>query len=374
MKVKNWIALILAISMLFALAACTGEKKPSVGTSANLEEIRKPENSGVPEVQQAETVVYTDSLGREVEVPAQITRIVPSAPLGQMYLYALCPEYFVGTADEWNEEFRAFMADSYPDLPVVGQLYGGKGELNLETLAMTDPQVIIDVGESKKGTAEELDGLQEQLNIPCVHISANMATAGDAFRELGRFLGLEERAEKLAVFCEDSYSGIQSLMEKVGEENKKSAMYCPGADGLNVIGKGSYHAEIIDMLADNAAVLEKPSSKGTGDAVDSEQVMLWDPEVIFFSPEVDLEAVKADPAWGQLRAIRSGNYHKAPEGPYNWMGFPPSVNRYLGMFWMASILYPDQVEFELYDKVAQYYDLFYHVEMTPEYFGELTGQ
>ena len=357
---KKVIALLLVFVMMFALVACGDADKP--------EDEKKPDNT------QTETVMYTDSLGREVEVPAQITRIVPSAPLGQMYLYALCPELFVGTADEWNEEFRAFMAESYPDLPVVGQLYGGKGELNLETLAMTEPQVIIDVGEAKKGTAEELDGLQEQLDIPCVHISANMATAGEAFRELGRFLGLEERAEVLAAYCENAYAEIQTLMETVGEANKVSMIYCPGADGLNVIGAGSYHAEVIDLIGNNVAVLENPSSKGTGDAVDSEQIMLWDPEVIFFSPEVNLEEVAADPAWGELRAIQSGNYHKAPEGPYNWMGFPPSVNRYLGMYWMASILYPNQVEFDLYDKVSEYYDLFYHVEMSPEYFNELTGR
>ena len=371
---KKVIALLLAFVMMFGLVACGSADQTPDETPSQTTENVKPSDHETPADEEVGTVMYTDSLGREVEVPAKITRIVPSAPLGQMYLYALCPELFVGTADEWNEEFRAFMAESYPDLPVVGQLYGGKGELNLETLAMTEPQVIIDVGEAKKGTAEELDGLQEQLNIPCVHISADMKTAGEAFRELGRFLGLEERAEVLAAYCENAYAEITGLMETVGEENKKSILYCPGADGLNVIGKGSYHAEVIDMIGDNAAVLENPSSKGIGDSVDSEQVTLWNPEVIFFSPEVNLEEVVADPAWGELTAIKSGNYHKAPEGPYNWMGFPPSVNRYLGMYWMASILYPEQAEFDLYDKVSEYYDLFYHVEMTPEYFNELTGK
>ena len=367
---KKIVAMILAFAMMFGLVACgTADQTPDENPPKASETVRPSDDK-----EESGTVIYTDSLGREVEVPAEITRIVPSAPLGQMYLYALCPELFVGTADEWNEDFRAFMAEKYPDLPVVGQLYGGKGELNLETLAMTNPQVVIDVGEAKKGTAEELDGLQEQLNIPCIHISADMKTAGEAFRELGRFLGLEERAEVLAQYCENAYAEITGLMEKVGEENKKTILYCPGADGLNVIGKGSYHAEVIDLIGDNAAVLENPSSKGIGDAVDSEQVALWDPEVIFFSPEVNLEEVAADPAWGQLRAMQSGNYHKAPEGPYNWMGFPPSVNRYLGMYWMASILYPDQVEFDLYEKVGEYYDLFYHVEMTPEYFDKLTGR
>ena len=365
---KKMIALVLAVAMLFALAACGGDKTPG-------EEVSKPSETVQPsDTNESATVIYTDSLGREVEVPAKITRIVPSAPLGQMYLYALCPELFVGTADEWNEEFRAFMAEDYPNLPVVGQLYGGKGELNLETLAMTEPQVVIDVGEAKKGTAEELDALQEQLNIPCIHISASMATAGETFRELGRFLGLEERAEVLAQYCENAYAEISGVMAKVGEENKTTILYCPGADGLNVIGKGSYHAEVIDMIGDNAAVLEKPSSKGIGDSVDSEQVALWDPDVIFFSPEVNLDEVVADPAWGQLRAIQNGNYHKAPKGPYNWMGFPPSVNRYLGMYWMTSILYPEQAEFDLYEKVSEYYGLFYHVEMTAEYFNQLTGK
>ena len=370
---KKMIALILAFVMMSGLVACGNADRPANENPPKTSETVQPSNTEKPAEDPA-TVIYTDSLGRQVEVPANITRIVPSAPLGQMYLYALCPELFVGTADEWNEAFRTFMAESYPDLPVVGQLYGGKGELNLETLAMTNPQVVIDVGEAKKGTAEELDALQEQLNIPCVHISANMATAGEAFRELGRFLGLEERAEVLAQYCENAYAEIAGLMETVGEENKVSMIYCPGADGLNVIGAGSYHAEVIDMIGNNVAVLENPTSKGTGDAVDSEQIMLWDPEVIFFSPEVNLDEVAADPAWGELEAIKSGNYYKAPKSPYNWMGFPPSVNRYLGMFWMASILYPDQGEFDLYDKVSEYYELFYHVEMTPEYFNELTGK
>ncbi len=346
---KKILALMLVFVFAFSLTACGDTTTP-------------PEE---------ETVLYTDALGRQVQVPAQITRVVPSAPLGQMYLFALCPDYFVGVADEWDEASRSFLPPQYTDLPVVGQLYGGKGELNLETLAMTAPQVIIDVGEPKPGTGAELDALQEQLGIPCVHITATTATAADAFRELGRFLQLEEQAEELALYCERSYAEITTLMQQVGQ-SKPGILYCPGADGLNVIGKGSYHAEIIDLMGNNVAVLENPTSRGTGDAVDAEQVALWDPDVIFFSPEVDLQQVLADPAWGQLRAMQSGNYHKTPEGPYNWMGFPPSVNRCLGMYWMASILYPDRVQWQLYDKVSEYYALFYHSQLTWEQFDQLT--
>lgn len=367
MKIKKLCALFLSFALVFTMTACTVQESGKEDSAPSADSAA-PSDEGT-----AETVIYTDSLGRDVEVPANITRIVPSAPLGQMYLFALCPDYFVGMADEWSEASLGFLPEKYTELPVVGQLYGGKGELNLETLAMTEPQVIIDVGEPKDSTGEELDALQEQLNIPCIHITATTETAGEAFRELGRFLGLEEEAEVLAVYCESAYAEIVALMEKVGEENKKDIIYCPGADGLNVIGKGSYHAEVIDLLGNNVAVIENPTSKGTGDAVDAEQILLWDPEVIFFSPEVNLDEVVADPAWGELNAIRSGNYHKTPEGPYNWMGFPPSVNRYLGMYWMASILYPEQAQFDLYEKVSEYYELFYHSELTVEFYQELTA-
>ena len=58
-------------------------------------------------------------------------------------------------------------------------------------------------------------------------------------------------------------------------------------------------------------------------------------------------------------------------GPYNWMGFPPSVQRLLGMMWMSELLYPDTVDFDLYEKVSEYYQLFYHCDLTKEQYTEL---
>ena len=45
----------------------------------------------------------------------------------------------------------------------------------------------------------------------------------------------------------------------------------------------SFHAEIIDQVADNVAVVKDVSSEGTGNPVDMEQIALWDPDVIIFA-------------------------------------------------------------------------------------------
>ena len=80
-----------------------------------------------------------------------------------------------------------------------------------------------------------------------------------------------------------------------------------------------------------------------------------------------------DATWQSLKAIRNGDYYEVPFGPYNWMGFPPSVNRYLGMLWMGSLLYPAYVDYDLYTEVARYYKLFYHCDLTQEQFDALTA-
>ena len=74
-----------------------------------------------------------------------------------------------------------------------------------------------------------------------------------------------------------------------------------------------------------------------------------------------------------MTAIKEGNYYEVPNGPYNWMGFPPSVQRLLGMMWMAKILYPEAADYDLYTEVAEYFKLFYHTDLTEEQFSTLTA-
>ena len=365
---KNLLSLLLAGAMSLSLAACA----PKAPAESAPPSAPPTEAASAAPSAGAETVSFTDSAGRTVEVPANIERIVPSGPLAQIVLFALCPDKFVGVSSEWDTSAAAFLDQKYLDLPMVGQLYGGKGEMNLETILAADPQVVIDVGEPKKTVVEDLDALQEQVGIPFVHITATTETMGDAYRQLGKLLGMEDEAEALASYCDATYGDTVSLMEKVGDANKAKVVYCTGDNGLSVIAKDSFHAEVIDLMSDNLAVVEEPSSKGSGNETDMEQLMLWDPDVILFAPGSVYDTVGGDPTWQNLKAIQNGTYYEVPNGPYNWMGFPPSVQRYLGMLWMGKLLYPEQADYDLYAKVQEYFQLFYHCDITQEQFDNMT--
>ena len=314
--------------------------------------------------------MFTDSCGREVTVPANVEKVAVSGPLAQIVVFAMAPDKLVGIANAWDESAAQFLDTKYYDLPLLGQLYGGKGEMNLETLLAAAPDVVIDVGEPKGSIVEDMDALQEQTGIPFVHIDAYLAAMDDTYAMLGDLLAMPNEAQGLADYCR--YADDRAV-EIANSVEKANLLYITGDEGLNVIAKGSYHAEVIDLLANNLAVVEEPSSKGTGNEVDMEQILNWNPDVILFAPGSIYDSVGSNENWQTVTAIKNGTYYEVPMGPYNWMGFPPSVQRLLGMTWMAKILYPTAADYDLYTEVSTYFQLFYHCELTQEQYDALVG-
>lgn len=352
---KRLLALVLALVMSLSLFAC-GQKQQEDKTDDG--------------AQTETTRVFTDSCGREVTVPADIRRIAVSGPLAQMVVFAIAPDKMVGVANAWDESAKAYFDAKYLELPLLGQLYGGKGELNLETLLAVEPDVVIDVGEPKDSMAEDLDALQEQTGIPFVHIDAYLASMDDTYAMLGDLLAMPNEAQGLADYCRYAYDKVKAIADSV---EKVNLLYVTGEEGLNVIAKGSYHAEVIDMLCNNLAVVDEPSSKGTGNEVDMEQILNWNPDAVIFAPGSIYSTVADNENWQTIPAIKDGRYYEVPMGPYNWMGFPPSVQRILGMQWMAKVLYPDAADYDMYETTQTYFQLFYHCDLTAEQYAALTA-
>jgi iron complex transport system substrate-binding protein len=319
-----------------------------------------------------EKTVFTDSAGRDVSLPAKISRVSPSGSLAQMFLLSIAPDMLCTIASDLSAGEREFLPAHLAGLPVVGQFYGSR-DINLEEIAAIGPDLVIDVGEIKKNIAQDMDAITASTALPAVHITADLESTPRAFRTLGKLLGRPEKGEALAAFCEKTLAAVNEVMMKAGD-NKKSVLYCMGKAGTNVLAKGSFHGEVLDRLSDNRAVVNNISSRGSGNETDLEQISVWNPDVILFGPESVYEDAGTDRAWRQLRAIQSGSYFKVPEGPYNWMGSPPSVNRYMGMLWLCKILYPEYARYDLYSEAAEYYRLFYGYELSRERYERLVSR
>ena len=349
---KKRIAFVLVLSLLFSLIG--------YGKSPTAAEPATP------------TVVFTDDCSREVEVPSDISRIVATGPLSQIILYTIAPDMLVGLASKWSSSAEGIVPETYLQLPYFGQLYN-TANLNVEELALAGPQVIIDIGRVMSGGAEDMDTLQQQTGIPTVFLASSAEALPETYRKLGQLLGREEAAEQLAAFCERIYSRTLSIMEQVGD-NKVTALYIKGEQGLNVLAQGSSHSETLDLLTNNLAVVDSPSHKGSGNEVTMEQIALWDPELILFDADSIYDTVTDLDTWPELSAVATGNYLEVPEGPWNWMGTPSAAQRYLGMIWLTAELYPQYCDYDAKAEILEFYKLFCRCELTEQQYEKLTAK
>lgn len=350
---KKLIAFIIAVCIALSLLSGCGAQSADVD-------------------QPVEMRHFTDDLGRTLVVPKNISRVAVSGPLTQIYALPMCLELLVGFSVSYSDGMEKYIPEQYIDLPELGQLYGGKGTMDLEALLAAAPEIVIDIGEPKNNMAEELDALCEQTGIPFIHIDATVETAPHAFRRLGELLNRAEKAEELASWCEETYKNATDMMARIDNAGeRKTIMYALGDKGLNTLAEGSFHAETVNLMGNNVAKLKDVTSSGLGNEVDLEQILLWDPEYIVFEFDSGYNYALNDENWGELSAVREGKVFKTPTGPYGWLASPPSVQRYLGILWLGAVMYPEYVEYDLRTEVEEYYKLFYGFEMNDEAYAKL---
>lgn len=359
---KKIVASILSCFLILSVTACGSS------TTESSSEVLSQDTSSSATSATTETITITDDIGREVVIPANIERIAPTGPLAQVVLYTLCPDKMVGWASEFTDLQKEYIDSKYSDLPVFGNFYGDT--LNLETVMLANPQVIFDIGEKKSSAVEDLDEIQEKTGIPTVFIHMEMDSMASAYTNLGSLVGEEEQAEKIATYITNTLADTATKLEQVPEESRKTVYY--GEDqGLQVAVAGTVHSDVIDYAGGtNVAVIES-SLRGGSAEVSMEQLLLWNPDVILFGPDSIYSEVADKPEWQELTAIKNGTYYEIPNGPYNWMGRPPSVNRVIGIKWLSNLLYPEVFDYDMTKETQEFYELFYHCSLTEEQVQDL---
>lgn len=353
---------MLACLVVVALAGCSSQGSDQKAESTD-------------QATEPQTIEFVDDAGRTVEIPANIERVVPSGFTAQQALLSICPDKMVGLASELNEDQLAVFGSKFADYPIFGSVLGSSDTLNREALGNADPQIIIDFGEAKGNVAESLDDLQNQLGIPCIFVEATLDSYGDAFRTLGKVLGMEERGEELGTYFDEAYAEVEKAMAKVDESGSRAKVaYIVGNEGINAIAKTSYQGQVVDLVADNAVVVEDVSGKGNGNPIDAEQMALFDPEIILFQSQDLYDAAATDSVWSTFDAVKNGNYYLVPSMPYCWLNNPPTVNQTMGMVWLPRLLYPNEFDDTIEEAMTKHFKVVYNYDLTDEELAKiLTG-
>lgn len=299
-----------------------------------------------------------DGAGREVPVPAAVTRVFPAGPPAAIQLYTLAPDLLLGWPRANRPEEREFLLGEIGGRPEIGRITGRGNSANLEAVLQLKPDLIVDAGSTGRTYVELAERVQSQTGIPYALLDGTLKVIPDSYRILGRLTGRSERAETLASWCETAMATIGGRIAAIPPANRPSVYYARGPRGLETGLGGSINVETLSFVgARNVA--DQP---GSGLAqVSLEQVLAWDPEVIITIDMAFSQAVRSDPSWAGIRAVKAGRVHLSPKIPFGWVDFPPSVNRMVGLWWLAKLLYPQAFPEDIRTIAREFHTLFYQV-------------
>ena len=321
------------------------------------------------------TVSFTDSTGRQVELPREVTRVAPASPLADIMLFPIAAEQMVGWSSAPGSAAAGVFGSSYRDLPELGKIDAAPADFAREAVLASAPQVIVDVGKWDEEYRAGLDSLQEDLGIPVILIDGALDASGDAFRLLGQALGKTDLGEQLGAYADGVISDVRTRTASIAQGQRLRVYYGEGEDGLTTLVAGSVHAEVFEM-AGAALVTDEGSvraQRGEG-MVSLGQVLAWNPDAIVFGPDSIGKTVAEDASWASLDAVRDKRCYTVAGAPYNWIGRPPGPNRLLGVQWLGSVLYPETFTYDMVARTKEFYSLFYRCDLTDSEAGGLLAQ
>jgi iron complex transport system substrate-binding protein len=219
------------------------------------------------------------------------------------------------------------------------------------------PDLILDVGSTSDTYVSLANRVQEQTGIPYALFDGRFDAMASTFRKLGALTQRSEQAEAHARYAEQTIATIKQRIDKIPEAQRPRVYYGRGPRGLETGLGGSLNMETLEFVGARNVAAEH---RGGLVNVSVEQVLAWNPDVIITIDRDFAASVRSDPLWAPIKALQAGRVHLSPKLPFGWVDFPPSVNRLIGLWWLAKVLYPEQFPEDLRPLTRDFYTRFYH--------------
>lgn len=310
-----------------------------------------------PGPSRAQTLMIADGAGRLVPVPPRVERVFPAGPPAAVLVYTLAPDLLLGWPSAVRPEARPFLLPDAADRPEVGRLTGRGDTVSLQALLALQPDLILDYGTTSDTYVQLADKVENDTGISYVLLDGRIEAIGAAFRTLGDLTGRHGRAATLAAYADDVTGSIKAAVAKLPDGARPKVYYARGPKGLETASGDSILTEAIAFLGGRNVAGETGGMR----TVTINDVKVWNPDIIIAVDQAFAKAVKTDALWKGVAAVDKGKVFAVPRLPFGWLE-PPSVNRLIGVQWLASLFYPDLVPQDMKALAGTFYGLFYHVQ------------
>lgn len=292
-----------------------------------------------------------DDAQRRVVLPDRVSRVFAAGAPAELLLYTLVPEMLVGRNHQPSPAAQALMPPEFRALtPIVNLPDRDEARYDAELVALR-PDVYVDYGTVDDDYVAALEAVSARTRVPGLILDGRLDAIPSVYRRLGAALGVAERGERLATVTEgvlDRYRGTLSGV--------RIYLAC-SPDGRMPCYEGHSFGEAAAWLG--AVNVAGSLATGPRRAMTVEEIRGGAPAVVI---AVDAARLRADPEWASVPAVAAGRVHSPPAVPFNWGPRPPSVNRLLGLVWLAYVARDRELDDAFFADVGALFRALYHVE------------
>lgn len=356
---KRILSLLMALGLL-VMAGCTtapqqGEDGPTLPPAETSAPEQTPDETLAPEVtlppDDGERMQFTDSAGREVSLPAALTRMIPGNAEAQLALFALSPALVEG----WYFAPGGSITIDGKELALPGEDISA---FDWTSFKNAGAQAILIMGAGY--SAADMDAVQEKAGLPVVFLSSSYEALAESYLSLGGLFGLEQEAQDIYLYLDTTLMELSDGTQEIPEDKRIKLYYGIGDDGLTAGDSPAL------ALAGIRAAAE-PGKAYTMEALKA----LGPDQIIFAGTGVEgkpgvFSTVMESEAWNTLPAVQMGLYYEIPNQYFDCVGDTRAANRIFGAKWLAALVYPEQFSYDMVEETRMFYDLFWHVQLTVE--------
>jgi iron complex transport system substrate-binding protein len=306
--------------------------------------------------QEGQTKTIIDSTGASVEVPVNVDRIVALRPGIVETLIALGAEDKLVGIDEQTvvgSGYGEFNVRLHPQLMNLTAPVSGK-TLNVEQVIALDPDVVLIGGQGRLSWIEPLKAVN--LTVVVTHFEE----IGNFTRDLNivaQVVGKEDKANTVAAYIQGILDEVESRVGDIPVAERVTAYFC-SHDAYHVYGSTTFdHAQIVTANGINVA----ESITTWLPEISPEQLLLWNPDVIFTLEGTSIEDILSDTRIQDVSAVKNGKVYSTPEAGWDF----GSLRAIFAIEWLASKLYPDRFsDVDMTQEANSFYQAVYGADYT----------
>lgn len=330
--------LVLAI-MLSLCSGCGNTASSSSDTSSIGESTKQTTDMG-----EEEKKIVTDVFGREVELPETINSVAALGSAARLVVYAGGTNKLTGIT-KMELKGNSGMPYAYANADIFSKCQvlasGGSGnEDYTEAIVSLNPDVIF----YNDSDTVAIEDLAKKTNIPVIGVygdAFNSDTFLNSLTLIGEVLGTEEHANQVVSSIRSWIEDLNNRTKDIAEEDKPK-VYLGAVSWSGGHGFVGTYADYAPLQAINAINLADELDATNGFEVDMEQIIKWDPDVIFLNPS-NMELVNEDyekngAAIDSLRAVKDGKIYAQVNFNYYWCNMELAI---VDSYYAGSILYPE---------------------------------